>query len=159
MPPGGRVLEPESVDAIIADIEQFVAQSHLFRELDEAGRARLLECGYVVEFDVGQTIIQQGDPGSTIYMLLTGSVAVHVDSGQSRVSLATLERGACVGEVSVLRDGPRTATVKAQESVEALAFEKHRIERILNDYPGIRTRLEALIEGRARDTIEKIVGS
>ncbi len=104
-------------------------------------------------------VLRQGDEGTTVFLILTGTVAVRVDSGQSRISLANLTRGACIGEVSMLTGSTRTATVMATEDVEALAFERHRIDRILVDYPGIRARLEALIEGRARDAIEKIVGN
>jgi CRP-like cAMP-binding protein len=61
--------------------------------------------------------------------------------------------------VSVLSGGARTATVRALTDVDAVGFERHRIRRILEDYPKVRQVLETLVEGRARDTIEKIVGS
>ena len=159
IPPGGRVLESSVMAALVDELGDFVAESRLFRELDASGRERLIQCGYVVEFATGTTLLTQGDEGSTVYLILHGAVMVEVESGQSRIPLANLERGACVGEVSVLTGSTRTATVTATEDVEALVFERHRIERILTDYPGLRARLEVLVEGRARDAIEKIIGS
>jgi CRP-like cAMP-binding protein len=147
------------MEALMHELEDFLAQSRLFEALDQGGRERLLSCGYVATFPTGATLLCQGEEGSTVYMILSGRVSVEVESGQSRIALAELERGACVGEVSMLGGGRRTATVKATEGVEALAFARHRIERILLDYPGLRSRLETLVEGRARDAIEKIVGS
>jgi CRP-like cAMP-binding protein len=94
-----------------------------------------------------------------MYLLLNGKVRVETTAAQGSVHLAELGHGACFGEVSVLTGGLRTATVTAVTDVDAVAFEKHRIERIVADYPKVRALLEALVEGRARDTIEKIVGS
>ncbi len=153
------MLDPSEMEMLMAELECLVAQSRLFHELDALGRERLIRCGYVVEFPAESMVLRQGDEGTTVFLILTGTVAVRVDSGQSRISLANLTRGACIGEVSMLTGSTRTATVMATEDVEALAFERHRIDRILVDYPGIRARLEALIEGRARDAIEKIVGN
>ena len=68
-------------------------------------------------------------------------------------------RGACVGEVSVLTGGPRTATVTAITDVTVATFARHRIQRILDANPRVRAVLEQLVEGRAKDTVGKLIGS
>ncbi len=157
IPPGGRALRPEEYEALLTDIEQVVARSALFRSLDEAGRADLLQSGYVAFFRRGETMMQEGESGSTMFLLLRGRVRVSTRGPQGQVQLAELGRGACVGEVSVLTGRPRTATVEALEDVDAVAFERHRIERLLQRYPKVRHLLLRLVEGRARDTIDKTV--
>ena len=159
IPPGARVLDDEERGALLAEMAEIVAKSHLFKSLDDEGRRRVLSSGYVCTFHPGEDLMRQGEPGNTMYLLLSGKVTVTTDEGGRAVHLAELGRGACVGEVSVLTGGDRTATVAAIDDVNAVSFERHRIERILSHYPKVREVLESLIEGRARNTIEKIVGS
>ncbi len=159
IPPRGRALEPAELDEILADSTEIIESSHLFKTLDEEGRRELVRTGYVLSYDAGQTLMKQGDIGSTMFIIMRGKVAVQTDRGAgSSVHLAELGRGACIGEVGVLMGGPRTATVKAIDDVKVIAFEKHRVQRVIDAHPKVRALLEAMIEGRARDTVEKLIG-
>ena len=60
--------------------------------------------------------------------------------------------------IAVLRVTKRYGAVTALEDVDAVAFAKHRIERMLDASPKVRQLLESLVDLRARDTIEKIIG-
>lgn len=159
MPPAGRALEAAEGAALLADLEEMVVTSHLFKSLDPEGRARLIESGYVLAFEPGDTIIRQGDEGSAMYLVLQGKVRVETAGVRGAVQLAELGRGACLGEVSVLTGSARTASVVAITPVQLVAFESHRIDRVIDAYPRVRKLLEAMVEGRARDTVEKIIGS
>ena len=159
IPPTGRALNDAEREALLADIEDIVQSSHLFKSLDPAGRAELIESGYVVAYDPGEVLVRQGDTGSVMYLVMKGSISVETDKGAgSSITLAELGRGACVGEVALLTGGPRTATVKAIDEVKVVAFEKHRVQRVIDGYPKVRALLEAMIEGRARQTVEKLIG-
>lgn len=141
-------------------MEEIVLRSHLFKSLDDAGREHLLESGFVMRFDAGDMILREGDRGETMYLVMEGTVRVETTSATSNaLQLADLGRGACVGEVSVLTGSPRTATVTALTPVTAVTFARHRILRVLDENPKVRAILEALVEGRARDTVEKIIAS
>lgn len=159
IPPHGRALEDAEREALLADLEEIVASSHLFKSLDAAGRERLIESGYVLLFDPGDVLIREGDEGAAMYLVMNGKVRVETSGARGAVPLADLGRGACLGEVSLLTGSPRTATVTAVTSAQVVAFEKHRIQRIIDDHPRVRQLLEAMIEGRARDTVEKLIGS
>ena len=139
-------------------MEAIVLGSHLFKSLDEPGRRSLLESGFVMHFEPGDTILREGDPGDTMFLVLEGTVRVETQApAGDALQLAELGRGACVGEVSVLTKGPRTATVTATTAVTTVTFARHRVERILESHPRVRTLLEALIEGRAKATVDKII--
>ena len=137
---------------------RIIDQSHLFKSLDPSGRESVLACGYVTTLPDGAVLIREGDAGDSMFLVMNGRVRVETQSASGRVHLAELGRGACVGEVSVLSGQPRTATVTAVGDVDAVAFAKHRIERVLAEYPKVREVLEKLVHHRARDTIEKILG-
>lgn len=159
IPPRGRALLPAELDALLADTTAIVESSHLFKSLDDAGRRELIATGYVLSYEPGQVLMKQGDLGETMYLVMRGKVAVRTERGPgSSVHLAELGRGACIGEVGALTGGPRTATVTAIDEVQAIAFERHRVERVIDAYPKVRALLEAMIEGRARDTVEKLIG-
>jgi len=158
IPPAGRELGAEERERLHSEMTSLVEQSHLFKSLDDDGRAEVLESGFVTAFHEGDRLIAQGQVGDRMFVVLSGTVRVHTDSPRGDVPLAELGRGACIGEVSVLTGHPRTATVIATTDVEAVVFAKHRVERVLTRYPKVRQLLEALVERRAHDAIEKIIG-
>ncbi len=158
IPAGGEPLSAEEQAAFERAMASIVLGSHLFKTLDEAGRQELLEGGFVLRFEPGDVLVRQGEPGDTMFVVLEGQVRVETETPGGTLQLAELGAGACLGEVSVLTRAPRTATVTALGPVTTVSFGRHRIERLLSAHPRVRLLLEALVEGRARDTVEKIVG-
>lgn len=135
-----------------------IAQSALFKSLSEEARADVMASGYVCAFAEGATILEQGNRGDTMYLVLNGTVSVTAFHSDANFDLGDLGRGACVGEVSVITGNPRTATVVAKTAVDLVAFKAHRIHRMLDENPKVRAMLESLIEGRAHDALSKMVG-
>jgi len=159
LPTGARVLSPDEVAALERDMAEIVAKSHLFKSLDEAARKELLESAFVMQYDAGEMLLREGDPGDTMFLVMEGTVRVHAHSPQREIQLAELGRGACIGEVSVLMGSPRTATVDAVTNVTCAVLARHRVERVLDAHPRVRELLETMVEGRARQTLERILGS
>jgi CRP-like cAMP-binding protein len=77
-----------------------------------------------LSFQMGQTILRQGDPADRFYIVTTGEVNVtrQTDAG-AVVALATLGRGQFFGEIGLLANLPRTATVTAATPTEKLAID------------------------------------
>ncbi len=159
IPTGGRALEPAEQALLEQEMEAIVLRSHLFKSLDEDGRKDALQSAFVMRFRPDDVILREGDAGETMFLVMEGSVRVQTRTPSGSIQLAELGRGACVGEVSVLTGRPRTATVTAIGDVTVATFTRHRIQRILDAHPRVRAILEALIEGRAKDTVEKLIGS
>ncbi len=133
--------------------------SHLFKSLDAEGRRDVLKSGYVMSYEADDIVVLQGDPGDTMFLVIRGKVRVETEKpGGKMLQLAELGPGACVGEVSVLSGTPRTATVRAISDVDVVALARHRVVRVLAQYPKVRELLESIIQARAEDTIEKIIG-
>jgi CRP-like cAMP-binding protein len=160
MPSGARTLSGDEVAALERDMAEIVAKSHLFKSLDEAARKELLESSFVMQYDPGEMILREGDPGDTMFLVMEGTVRIHARTVQGgELELAELGRGACVGEVSVLTGSPRTATVDAVGAVTCAVLARHRVQRVLDAHPRVRELLETLVEGRARQTLERILGN
>lgn len=149
----------ESGASLLGDhaIELLIAKSTLFQNLDEEGRKRLLEGGSVENFSPGTVIMTEGDPGDSFFFIKTGAVEVATMKNGQKLKLADLAAGEFFGEVSVITAQPRTATVIAASPVVVVKFQRRKISRILMDYPEVTKLLNAQIEARADDTIQKIL--
>lgn len=139
-------------------MEAIVGGSHLFRSLDAAGRRDLLESGVVREVDAGDVLVREGAPGDEMFLVMEGTVRVETRAPHGALELAVLGRGACLGEVAVLTGAARTATVVACERVVVVAFSDARVRALLDAHPRVRALLETLVEGRARQTLDRILG-
>jgi CRP-like cAMP-binding protein len=138
-------------------IEQLVAKSPLFQALDDDGRKRLLEGGTMESYSPSDVIMKEGEPGDAFFFIKTGAVEVSTQRDGSKLKLADLAAGDFFGEVSVITAQPRTATVTALSPVVAVKFQRRKISRVLMDYPQVTQLLNAKIEDRANDTIQKIL--
>ena len=139
-------------------MESLIRTSHLFKSLDEAGRKRILECGFVIRHPADAKIMSQDDGHTHMYIVLSGTVRVDVTSAHTKITLADLSRGACFGEVAVISGGHRTANVTSLTDVALARFEREDILRIIADYPGMREVLMRLVEERATDAASKLIG-
>lgn len=151
-------LEGEDILASLREgVEAVVSGSFLFRSLDAASRHELVERGVVMVFPAGRVVLAEGEASTEFYLVDRGVVEVTTRAPNgSSVPLTTLQRGAFFGEVAMITNMPRTATVTALTDVSVVRFDKADIERVLDRTPLARRLLQAMIEGRARDTFEKI---
>jgi predicted MFS family arabinose efflux permease len=92
----------------------------LFSPLPPAALERLATSLQAMRFASGEPIVQQGETGDHFYVLTDGSVEVEADGR----SLGRFSPGYFFGEIALLRDVPRTATVRAVEPVEVQALER-----------------------------------
>jgi glucose-6-phosphate 1-dehydrogenase len=80
----------------------------------------------------GETIIERGDMGREMYLLVRGEVEVMEESGSV---VKVLKDGAFFGEIALLLMTPRNATIRAKASCDMLVLDKADFDRILNDHP------------------------
>lgn len=136
-----------------------VDASRLFKSLDDEGRATLLSLGTLRTVEPGTVLFREGtEEDRVMYLVKSGRVTVETTAPSGPVHLAELGPGACVGEVGLMAGGPSTATVTTVEVTELVVFPKASLERFLEAHPRVKARIATLVDARARDTIEKIIG-
>ena len=86
-------------------------------------------------FKEGATIIQEGTAGSYAYLILSGSVEVSKQVGNEKLTLSRLVKGNIFGEMSLVDDKPRSATVVALEPTEVKVVTRERFETMLEQNP------------------------
>lgn len=108
-----------------------------------------------IVFDVGQTLFEQGDEGDAAYVIIDGQADVLVSTPKGPVSVAQMERNAIVGEVAILCDVPRTATIKALTRLDTLRIGKEQFLALLTEYPELAIEIMKILGQRlGRTTAE-----
>ena len=88
-----------------------------------------------VRFKKGATIIHEGTIGSNAYLILSGSVEVYKKVGDEKLVLSRLVKGNIFGEMSLVDDKPRSATIAALEETEVRILSRERFESMLEQNP------------------------
>jgi len=136
-----------------------VPKSPLFEILGKAEREAVVREMEVETHDEGSVVINEGDPGSSMYLIASGEVKVYTRGAGGTVYLAKLGEGDFFGEVSVLTGKPRTATITASQRTELLRLDKAKLDGVLSKFPGIRKVLEQFYKRRAEHTVEAMIES
>jgi CRP-like cAMP-binding protein len=86
-------------------------------------------------------IFQEGDIGDYLFFIVDGGADVRLDSSPTKKVVASFGRGSCVGDMSLLDDYPRSATVIITENSEILILTKARFAKINRDNPDVANKL------------------
>src|SRR5262245_59251365 len=132
-----------------SELERFRASSKLFASLDAAGLERLAKVAKPVAFKPNDTIVNKGEAADTFYVIVQGGARVVTDGREEDKEVARLGPGNFFGEMGILNDEPRTATVRAIGDVHCLVFEKEALLGILHDYPQVMHALGSIGVERA----------
>jgi CRP-like cAMP-binding protein/RsiW-degrading membrane proteinase PrsW (M82 family) len=98
-------------------------------------------------FEPGVAIIREGEVGTTWYLLRSGTAAVvRSDLIGQEVTLAVFERGQDFGEMALVSDQPRSATVRAVTSVEALVLDQQQFRQVVQDHPAVAAALRERVD-------------
>ncbi len=111
---------------------QQVLQTPLFAGLNELESAVLFGIADQQSVRRGTTLCNEGDPGDSLYVLLEGTVEIlKQDASGTQQALARLTQGAVIGEMSLLTEAPRSASVLAVSDLKLLRIPCSRFHRLL----------------------------
>lgn len=149
----GPLKPPSRRDAI----EEAITNVDIFALLSDEARGRVADGARERRFAPGETIVREGDRGSSMFLVESGrlGVSVHGTVGESQ-RLAVLEPGAAFGEISLLTGDPRTATVRALTEATLLEIDKTTLSPILRDNPSICGMLELTMQERMKRSADAL---
>ncbi len=108
-------------------------------------------------FDPGQILCREGDFGDTAYVIIQGSADVCVRAGDNEITVASLGRNDFVGDMAILCDTPRTATVRASSRCETLVIGKTQLLGLLRSFPDMSIAMMRVLAGRLERTNRQLV--
>jgi hypothetical protein len=100
-------------------------------------------------FGPREIVFRQGDPGDFVYTIISGEVEViRVDAAGRETVLARLGRGEYFGEMALVSDAPRTATVRTVTQVEAVVMARADFTSLYAYLPDLRRSLDNVLQQR-----------
>jgi small-conductance mechanosensitive channel/CRP-like cAMP-binding protein len=130
----------------------------LFKSFTDVQLDSLLPRGQAIHFGRGERIIQQGEQGDSMFILVEGKADVVATRDGVQALVASLTAGDCFGEMSLLTGEPRSATVMAGTDCEVVEIGKAVLQKSLKENPQLVTQLGELLAKRRMET-EGILGS
>jgi len=128
----------------------------LFAKLEPAKLKLLAFTSERLTYDAGQVLFNQGDMGDSAYIVIEGEAEVLINTPGGQIKVADLKRNAIVGEIAILCDVPRTATVKAQSRLVTLRIAKETFFRLLTEFPQISIEIMRELARRLEKTNEQL---
>ena len=107
----------------------------IFAEIEPSKLKLLAFMSERVGFDSGKRLMQQGDPADAAYLIIDGHAEVILETPAGPVIVATLGANDFVGEMAILGDVPRNATVRAKDRLVALRISKEPFMRMVREFP------------------------
>jgi CRP-like cAMP-binding protein len=113
------LLRIDAAGKIAAEPLALLRGVEIFAQLPEPVLERLAASATTVDVGPGEAVVTRGEPGHQFYVIAAGRVAVELEDGTGE-----LGAGDFFGEIALLRDVPRTATVRAVDAVRLYAIER-----------------------------------
>jgi CRP-like cAMP-binding protein len=134
-------------------LKNLMASSPLFRPFTRPQRLDLLRRFTSHDVAAGTPVINEGDAGNGLFVVLSGEVEVAKTGPDGEpLPLATLRTGDVFGEVALIRGTPTTATVTASRAATVLFLAREYVDRLVAGVPEIKQYLDDLAEERELDT-------
>ena len=108
-----------------------------FAEIEPAKLKLLAFMSERVGFDPGKTLMKQGDPADAAYLIIAGEAEVSAETPAGPLVLATLDANEIVGEMGILCNAPRNATVCAKDRLITLRISKEPFMRMVREFPSM----------------------
>jgi CRP-like cAMP-binding protein len=103
----------------------------------------------------GQPVFRQGEAGDAAYVVVKGAADIAVETPKGPIIVAQLKENAVVGEIAILCDVPRTATVLAKGELVMLKIKKEHFLGLMADFPKLAIQvMRELAQRLSRTTAE-----
>ena len=108
-------------------------------------------------FQSGQDLCVQGADGDSAFIIIEGDAEVIVDSPNGPMTVAAMGRNDVVGEIAILCDVPRTATVRATTDLTALKISKDLFFRLVTEFPQMAVEIMRVLATRLNVTTAQLL--
>jgi CRP-like cAMP-binding protein len=118
---------------VTVDLEQTMASVPLFSGLDKRTVKRLAQQGTLRTFEPGEVIVKEGSTAAALYIIVSGKVVV--ERSDTEGPIGELRPGDFFGELALIEDHARTATVRALTETQCMLYVVWEFRALLNEHP------------------------
>ena len=129
----------------------FLKRVSMFEDLDQRSLEAIANAAVEQRYETGQEIVRQGDTGVGAFIIRSGKVDIVQDREGKEQKIATLGPGDVFGEMALLDEFPRSATVRAVEPTVCLGIQRWHFRGILESHPQIALALLPVLTKRLRN--------
>jgi len=160
-----RDRDASETELVLADLEEIplpqprrigaaaaraLAATPLFAGMPSDALQALVENLQLVALERGEPLFREGDPSDALYVIVEGEVAVET-RGPPRAEVSRLGPGAFIGEVALMTDQPRSATVIGVAASELLRIDRHMLSRVLANHGDVLRAVLRFVRDRLVD--------
>jgi anion transporter len=121
----------------------------LFAGLDRVTLAKLAAHLQPLSFERRSIVFRQGETGDAFYLVAAGAVGVYtIDRGGNEMMRKLLQTGEPFGEMALLTNNPRTATIKAEAACQVLRLDRSAFVELVHDHPSVALAIASTISRR-----------
>lgn len=135
-----------------AEAREILRRQALFNCISDDQLEDLVKRSRLSHFGRGERVIEEGQQGDSMFVLLRGTARVAVAKNGSDIPVATLSSGNCFGEMSLLTGEPRTASVTAEADCYVMEISKPMMADIIRDSPDCLRQLSEILATRKMET-------
>jgi hypothetical protein len=140
-------------------MNELIKKIDFFSGLDDKILNKISDACIARQFTKNETIVRQGEMGLGLYIIARGRVKVDREQGGARTQVAELGPEQFFGDMALLDNKPRSATVTGIEDAECLLLTRDSFIKLMNKYPEIPIRMAKVLAERLREANEKIVAA
>ena len=132
-------------------------QIPLFADLSEEDLEQLYKMAETVSFPAGQLVLREGDPGDSLYVVLAGELEVTKRQGGQDILLALYKPGQFFGEMALLEQAPRSASVRTLQESRLLLISQAAFQTLLSCSPSAPFKILRTVTSRLRSTESMLI--
>ncbi len=127
---------------------KMLKKNAIFSALDEKIVEKILSASETISLKAGEVIVKEGEPGDSLFFILSGSVRVYKTQGSERDILSYLSKGDVFGEICLLLTRNRAASVETLTNSKLIRISKKSLDPVMKSHPSLLLSLNKVMSER-----------
>lgn len=140
----------------VAEEVELLRHNPMFAKVEPAKLKLLAFASERLTFEPEEEVFHQGDAADSAYIIIDGAADVVIDTPAGPITVGTLGQNKLFGEMAILCDIPRTATVRAARRLTTLKISKELFFRMVTDFPSMAVAVMRELALRLEHTNEQL---
>jgi CRP-like cAMP-binding protein len=143
----------------LAKDAEILSNIPLFAKVNPTKLKLLAFTGERLEYPSGDELFHQDDYGDAAYVILEGEADILVETPPKAIKVATLGKNDLIGEIAILCDVPRSATVVARGNLRALRVSKEWFFHLVTEFPEVGFEVMSALAAKLQRTTQALTAA